>query len=219
MIKRKYIFGTYQRMRPFIWIVVHLFILQGNMHAQTLEKLPSYSQLRSCDLLFCLSVEGNAITDVTCGAEGMKIDHVGIYHQGHVFEAVPQGGVRRTPVDSFLLHNRHQVVVGRVSVPFSKRKTISRARQCIGLPYDSLFMPDMKAVYCSELVLYAFCDKQGKPLFQPIGMTFRDSSGEIPSYWTDFYRQLGMCVPEDEPGSNPGELSRRKAVKLLYRTF
>lgn len=188
-------------------------------YSQALDSLVSFGQLRSCDLLFCLNPEGNAITDVTRGANDWQIDHVGIYHRGHVIEAIPGRGVCLTPVDSFLERNLHLIMIGRVNVPFSKRKTISRARQCIGLPYDSLFMPDMKAVYCSELVLYAFCDKQGKPLFQPIGMTFRDSSGEIPSYWTDFYRQLGMCVPEDEPGSNPGELSRRKAVKLLYRTF
>ena len=187
--------------------------------AQVLKTLTSYRQLHSCDLLFCLSPEGNAITDVTQGANGLQIDHVGIYHKGKIIEAIPKQGVCLTPIDSFMTRNQYLIIIGRVSVPFSKRKTIQRAKQCLGLPYDSLYIPDLKAVYCSELVQHAFCNRQGERLFKPIGMTFRDSTGEIPSYWKDFYRQFGMQVPEGVEGSNPGELSRRPCMKLLYKTF
>ena len=189
------------------------------VQAQQPDTLTSYRQLRSCDLLFCVNPEGNAITDVTHGADGMQIDHVGIYHKGKVIEAVPHRGVCLTPIDSFMTRNQYLIIIGRVSVPFSKRKTIQRAKQCLGLPYDSLYIPDLKAVYCSELVQHAFCNRQGERLFKPIGMTFRDSTGEISSYWKDFYRQFGMQVPEGVEGSNPGELSRRPCMKLLYKTF
>ena len=194
----------------FAWLMVQ---------AQTLKPLPSYSQLRSCDLLFCVNPKGNAITDVTQGADGMQIDHVGIYHRGKVIEAAPDRGVCLTPIDSFVRRNQYLIIMGRVGISFSKRKTIRHAKECIGLPYDSLYLPDLKAVYCSELVLYSFRDKHDEKVFQPIGMTFRDSTGEIPSYWKDFYRQFGMQVPEGVEGSNPGELSRRPCVKLLYKTF
>lgn len=203
-------------------IVLSLFcllFLSLSMQAQTLEPLNSYRQLRSCDLLFCVNPEGNAITDVTHGADGMQIDHVGIYHKGKVIEAVPHRGVCLTPVDSFMKRNQYLIIIGRVGTPFSKRKTIRHAKRCIGLPYDSLYMPDLRAVYCSELVQQCYVDKHGQQVFEPIGMTFRDSTGEIPDYWTDFYRRFGMQVPEGLEGSNPGELSRRHCIKLLYKTF
>ena len=195
-----------------------LFLLLSTQ-AQTLEPLGSYRQLRSCDLLFCINPEGNAITDVTHGADGMQIDHVGIYHKGKVIEAVPHRGVCLTPIDSFMKRNQYLIIIGRVVTPFSKRKTIRQAKRCIGLPYDSLYMPDLRAVYCSELVQQCYVDKHGQQVFEPIGMTFRDSTGEIPDYWTDFYRRFGMQVPEGLEGSNPGELSRRHCIKLLFRTF
>ena len=195
-----------------------LFLLLSTQ-AQTLEPLGSCRQLRSCDLLFCVNPEGNAITDVTHGANGMLIDHVGIYHKGMVVEAVPHRGVCLTPVDSFMKRNQYLIIIGRVGTPFSKRKTIRQAKRCIGLPYDSLYMPDLRAVYCSELVQQCYVDKHGQQVFEPIGMTFRDSTGEIPDYWTDFYRRFGMQVPEGLEGSNPGELSRRHCIKLLYKTF
>ena len=196
-----------------------LLFLSLSMQAQTLEPLGSCRQLRSCDLLFCINPEGNAITDVTHGADGMQIDHVGIYHKGKVIEAVPHRGVCMTPIDSFMKRNQYLIIIGRVVTPFSKRKTIRQAKRCIGLPYDSLYMPDLRAVYCSELVQQCYVDKHGQQVFEPIGMTFRDSTGEIPDYWTDFYRRFGMQVPEGLEGSNPGELSRRHCIKLLYKTF
>ena len=210
---------TFAVMKRIVVLITSLLFGWSFGCSQALDSLTSYSQLRSCDLLFCINREGNAITDVTRGADGMKIDHVGIYHKGRVIEAIPEKGVCLTPIDSFMERNRHLIIIGRVNVPFSKRKTLRKANALMGLPYDSLYMPDLKAVYCSELVQQCFVDKRGQLLFSPIGMTFRDSSGEIAPYWTSFYGQLQMAVPEGLPGSNPGELSRRKAVKLLYRTF
>ena len=56
----------------------------------------------------------------------------------------------------------------------------------------------------------------GKPIFGTIPMSFHDSTGRILDYWTEFYRQRGMAVPEGLPGTNPGELSRRpQMLKIL----
>ena len=46
-------------------------------------------------------------------------------------------------------------------------------------------------------------------------MTFRDSNGKIPQYWVQHYKKKGIAIPEGEPGSNPGDLSRRNIVKIL----
>ena len=60
----------------------------------------------------------------------------------------------------------------------------------------------------------AFVDRRGRPLFSPIPMSFHDATGRITDYWTQFYARRGLHVPEGQPGTNPGELSQRKQVKL-----
>ena len=37
-------------------------------------------------------------------------------------------------------------------------------------------------------------------------MSFRDSAGNIPAFWLEYYSQQGLPVPEGEPGSNPASL-------------
>jgi hypothetical protein len=39
----------------------------------------------------------------------------------------------------------------------------------------------------------------------------------VPEYWSRHYAKRGLKVPEGEPGSNPGDLSRRPCVTLLGR--
>ena len=96
----------------------------------------------------------------------------------------------------------------------NRRRSVENARQYIGLPYDSLYLPGAEAVYCSELVLLSYIDRQGQQLFLPVPMTFRDSTGQIPMFWQQLYRRHQIPVPEGEPGSNPGELAKRKNVIL-----
>ena len=179
-------------------------------------------QLQEGDLLFCISAQGNAITQVTQGVEGQRIDHVGMVHHRNdsvfVLEAVHKGVVL-TPIDSFLVRRDSLVFASRLVDTTGVSRSIERALQYLGRPYDFLFMPSDDAFYCSELVQQCYVDKHGQQVFEPIGMTFRDSTGEIPDYWTDFYRRFGMQVPEGLEGSNPGELSRRHCIKLLFRTF
>ena len=47
--------------------------------------------------------------------------------------------------------------------------------------------------------------------------SFHDRTGRITDYWTQFYAQRGMTVPEGQPGTNPAELSKRKAVRIVGR--
>ena len=87
----------------------------------------------------------------------------------------------------------------------------------LGCPYDYYYEPGDSAIYCSELVLKSYVGHSGNFIFSPIPMTFRDSSGAVPEYWTRHYAKRGLKVPEGEPGSNPGDLSRRPCVSLLGR--
>ena len=177
----------------------------GNHHPSSVPR-----PIRAGDLLFHVVDEDNAITDVTPG----KIDHVAIViSDDSILEAVPNGGVHIALVDSLLAQDGYwlQARVDNVDVV----QSIANARRYLGLPYDSLYLADNDAIYCSELVEFAYVDRQGHRLFQPIPMSFHDESGMILPYWIDFYRRNGMTVPEGQPGTNPGELSQRKLVKII----
>lgn len=166
--------------------------------------------LRPADLLFHVACEGNAITDVTPG----MIDHVAIVLSADsVVEAVPDGGVRVTSVAD-LLRQDGRYLQARVEGVDAER-TLAGALRYLGQSYDSLYLPDNAEIYCSELVQFSFVDRQGNRLFQPIPMSFRDSTGEITPYWTDFYRRNDMAVPDSLPGTNPSELSQRRIVRIL----
>lgn len=171
--------------------------------------LTSCHSLRQGDLLFHVSAEDNAITSVTTG----MIDHVAIcLNSDSVIEAIGKGVVI-TPVDSVFAREDGYYLRGRVK-GVRHRRSVQNARKYLGRPYDRLFLPDQNAIYCSELVQLSYVDRKGYPVFERIPMSFHDASGRITSYWTEYYRAYDMDVPEGKPGTNPGELSKRKNVRL-----
>ena len=170
----------------------------------------SCSSLRSGDLLFHVVERPNHITSVTSG----ETDHVAVcLGRNAVIEAIPGRGVVVTPLDTLLQREAGYYVRGRVKGA-SRRRSVRRAQACLGLPYDSLFLPDNEAVYCSELVVRSYVDRHDRQLLEQVPMTFTDSTGRIPDFWQQLYARHGMQVPQGTPGSNPSELSRRSAVIL-----
>lgn len=180
----------------------------------------SLTVLHEGDLLFCCTDTVNAITTVTTGVEKLSIDHVALVHRIggedgplYVIEAV-KPNVKLTPIDTFLCQNQ-QVIVGRVNVEFDIRQSVRRCLKMVGKPYDDLYLPGDSTVYCSELVQLNYVDCQGGLIFDPVPMSFHDETGQITTYWQDFYAKRGMSVPEGTPGTNPGELSRRQQVTIM----
>ena len=169
------------------------------------------------DLLFCVKNEGNQITDVTNGVGGMKIDHVAIFckigQHPYALEAIHKG-VCLTPIDSFMTR-RGAVLAARLKDTVGVALSVERALKYLGKPYDFNFMPDDSAFYCSELVQKSYRYKSGELVFKPIPMSFHDKTGKITQYWKDYYSRQGLQVPEGEPGSNPGDLSRSEAIKII----
>ena len=179
--------------------------------------------LQEGDLLFCCPDSSNAITDVTQGARGMKIDHVAIVHRIggddgplYVIEA-KKPAVCLTSIDAFYRENPH-ALVGRVGADVDIHKSVRRCLMQVGKPYDDLYLPGDSAIYCSELVQLNYVDSQGALIFDPVPMSFHDATGQVTDYWLKFYAERGMTVPEGAPGSNPGELSLRPQVTIVaYR--
>lgn len=198
----------------FLWLT--LLLSAVCVSAQRLEGV-GMDSLCEGDLLFCAQVKGNNITDVTQGVGGMKIDHVAILHRqgGRTFalEAI-HSGVGLTPIDSFMAR-REAVLAARLRDTLGVARSVERALGFIGRPYDFNFMPDDSAFYCSELVQKCYRDSRGELVFKPIPMSFHDQSGRITPYWHDYYARQGLQVPEGEPGSNPGDLSRSAAICIL----
>lgn len=198
----------------FLWLT--LLLSAVCVSAQRLEGV-GMGSLCEGDLLFCAQVKGNNITDVTQGVGGMKIDHVAIFHRqgGRTFalEAI-HSGVGLTPIDSFMAR-REAVLAARLKDTLGVARSVERALEFIGRPYDFNFMPDDSAFYCSELVQKCYRDSRGELVFKPIPMSFHDQSGRITPYWHDYYARQGLQVPEGEPGSNPGDLSRSAAICIL----
>ncbi|MDE7377375.1 MAG: hypothetical protein K2N13_00235 [Paraprevotella sp.] len=211
-------------MKKIIFLLLAALGCSGEMRGQVPPVDAVLGQVRECDLFFQVADVSNAITDVTRGTGGLRIEHVGIYAKRDgkpvIIEAIPERGVCETPLDSFLSRNAlpdgtPMVVVGRVGGRLDLRRSLLRARGYLGCGYDSLYLPDNKEIYCSELVQKSFVDTAGCPVFVPVPMSFRDSGGNIPDYWTRFYARHGMPVPEGAPGTNPGELSRRPNVRIV----
>ena len=46
-------------------------------------------------------------------------------------------------------------------------------------------------------------------------MNWRDAEGQLPKYWKEHFRKLGMKVPEGVPGTNPTDLSRSPLLRKL----
>lgn len=198
----------------FLWLT--LLLSAVCVSAQRLEGV-GLGSLCEGDLLFCAQEKGNNITDVTQGVGGMKIDHVAIFHRqdGRTFalEAI-HSGVGLTPIDSFMAR-REAVLAARLRDTIGVARSVERALEFIGRPYDFNFMPDDSAFYCSELVQKCYRDSRGELVFKPIPMSFHDKSGRITPYWHDYYARQDLQVPEGEPGSNPGDLSRSAAICIL----
>ncbi|MBR5068930.1 MAG: hypothetical protein IKX25_05970 [Bacteroidales bacterium] len=183
------------------------------------------------DLLFSIeepSGDGlsDAIATVTEGVDGSQVVHVGIaceqYGRMMVLEATPSHGVWLTPLDKFFEEAEYDdegnpcILVGRLRDTLGLGASVQRAMQYLGLPYDTLYIPDARQIYCSELVQLSYQRPDGTPIFKTRPMSFTDSSGDIAPYWKRLYAERGIRVPEGAPGTNPADLSRDSLVlKIL----
>ena len=212
-------------MRRILIISLLTFMVTQGFSQITLRHITNTSLLRDGDLMFCVSGKPSAITDVTHGIDEMGINHVAIFHKdkngSYAIEAIHKG-VCINPIDSFINANKgndrnQKIIIGRIYNDFIDiSKSIHNALKYVGRPYDFYFEPSDSAIYCSELVQISFVDRKGKLIFHTIPMSFHDKSGEITAFWKEYYSKAGMAVPENTPGTNPGELSREKIIKMLY---
>lgn len=198
--------------------------LQGFAQSDISNLNGFYEKLQEGDLLFFYSSENNPITDVTNGIGNLNIGHVAIFHRdgkkAFALEATYKGVVL-TPIDSIMNQDKTDsikthIIAARLTDTTNVTASVAQAMTYIGHPYDFYFDSGDSAIYCSELVQISYKRKDGSLIFDPIPMSFHDKDGHIIDYWKKYYSRVGRDVPEGEPGSNPGELSRSKFIKMMY---
>jgi hypothetical protein len=171
----------------------------------------------------------DAIEKVTTGYQGMNFSHVGIVTEDDignpaVIEAV-SSGVELTPLETFLNRSfdaggRPKVLVGRLKEPHQRLIpcAVKEAFALKGKVYDKVFIIDNDAYYCSELIYEIFLRANNdNPIFKLQPMTFKDpGSEEILYAWQAYFSDLGVPVPEGQPGINPGSISRSPTLTIVY---
>lgn len=191
----------------------------------------SRNNLRNGDLLFNITDTTSAsdfakgIVGSTKGIDKAQVSHVAILcHEPEgwmVLEATGKHGVWMTPLDDYLAeadkdaNGNPMVLVGRVKDDVDINQSITNAKAFIGCKYDFTFDPSDDEMYCSELVQKSYVDTSGNLIFNPIPMSFHDEEGRILPYWIHYYLERDLDVPEGEPGSNPGALSRDEKVEII----
>ena len=177
------------------------------------------------DLLFEIDNSGqaNAVTQVTSGIDGLKISHVAIVVEQsqkiYALEAVNLGVVL-TPLHSFIerqfhTQNKPCIAVSRLVDTTGVHTFVEKAMTQLGKPYDVWFRPQNNAFYCSELVYESYVNDDGSHIFDALSMTFKDSTGNVAPLWQKHFDKLGTSVPEGEIGTNPGDLSKSKNIKIV----
>lgn len=152
--------------------------------------------LESGDLIFVkdLSDMGQAIQESTG-----NYSHVAIFLDGQVYHATVEGGVLAQSPEEFFEAGKVYDLYHYEQIDCAEVK--KRAESLLGAPYNASFYPDGDGFYCSQFVAEIL------PIFETIPMKFGDDTQEISDFWREYYRDLGLSVPLNQPGTNPSQLA------------
>ena len=203
-------------MKKYIYL---LFILHSSC--------ASNFQLQEGDLLF-QDLDSSPLCDaielVTPGYNDANFSHIGfiVSDDGKlkVLEAIPPK-VILTELENFLSRSKDKdgnpkVIVGRLKKEYKNTipKAVEFAYKKIGVDYDDVFLINNNSYYCSELLYEAFSKDS---IFQLQAMTFlHPDSGDTLQTWKDYYAELGVKIPENELGINPGIMSLSKKIEIVH---
>ena len=158
-----------------------------------------------------------AIVSATGSPDSLNMIHVAIAEvdsEGKwIIDATVKRGIDRHPLDTllkqFTLHRGNAKAtfeVMRLQDNGEVKQYVEQAKGLLGEEYDLYFLPANGRHYCTELVYDMYVKADGSHVFECIPMNFKDSEGQMPSYWTRLFAQLGQPIPQDEPGTNPQQM-------------
>ena len=152
--------------------------------------------LESGDLIFVREASdmGKAIQESTG-----NYSHVAIFLDGFIYHATTEGGVIAQSPEDFFEAEKVYDLYRYAEIDCTEVK--KRAESLLGSPYNASFYPDGDGYYCSQFVAEIL------PIFETIPMKFGDDTQEISDFWRQYYRELGLPVPLNQPGTNPSQLA------------
>ena len=125
--------------------------------------------------------------------------HVAIFLDGRVYHATVEGGVLDQSPEEFFEHGKVYDLYCYAKLNHKEVKKL--AESFLGAPYNASFYPDGDGFYCSQFVAEIL------PIFETIPMKFGSDTQEISDFWSEYYRELGLAVPLNLPGTNPSHLA------------
>ena len=125
--------------------------------------------------------------------------HVAIFLDGFIYHATTEGGVIVQSPEDFFEAEKVYDLYRYAEIDCTEVK--KRAESHLGAPYNASFYPDGDGFYCSQFIAELL------PIFETIPMKFGDDTQEISDFWREYYRELGLPVPLNQPGTNPSQLA------------
>ena len=135
--------------------------------------------------------------------------HVAIFLDGFIYHATVEGGVLSQSPEDFFEAGKFYDLYRYTEIDHEEVK--KRAESLLGAPYNASFYPDGDGFYCSQFVAEIL------PIFETIPMKFGEGEEEISSFWKAYYRELGLAVPLDQPGTNPSQLAQSPPLQFKER--
>ena len=184
-------------------------------------------ELQEGDLLF-QDLDSSPICDaiemVTPGYKDANLSHIGLVVLDNdtlkILEAIPPKVVL-TDMKSFFSRaydseGRSKIIAGRLKDEFQYtiKNAIIYAKRKIGTKYDEEFIINNNSYYCSELIFEAF---EKDSIFKLNPMTFlHPETNDTLTVWKNYYSELGIKIPQNEPGINPGIMSLSEKIEMIY---
>jgi len=152
--------------------------------------------LESGDLIF---VRENTEMGQAIQASTGNYSHVAIFLDGQIYHATVEGGVLSQSPENFFEAGKVYDLYRYTEIDCTEVK--KRAEYHLGAPYNASFYPDGDGFYCSQFIAELL------PIFETIPMKFGNDDWEISDFWSEYYRELGLPVPLNQPGTNPSQLA------------
>jgi hypothetical protein len=115
-----------------------------------------------------------------------------------------------------VLEASSKIIAGRLKDEFQNtiKDAIIYAKSKIGIKYDEAFLMNNESYYCSELIFEAF---EKDSIFKLKPMTFlHPETNDTLTVWKNYYSKLGVTIPQNEPGINPGIMSLSDKIEMIY---
>ena len=162
--------------------------------------------LESGDLIF---VRDHTEMGQAIQASTGNYSHVAIFLDGRVYHATVEGGVLVQSPEDFFETEKVYDLYRYAEIDDTEVK--KRAENLLGAPYNASFYPNGDGFYCSQFIAELL------PIFETIPMKFGDDEQQISDFWRDYYKELGLAVPLNQPGTNPSQLAQSPHLQFKER--